>query len=320
MEETLVFRTNEGIDPHLHIWGWDVAVYLFLGGLVAGLLFFTGLTMRRSEGRAGMPASVRWGAVAAPVLLGLGMLMLFVDLTYKVHVWRFYTAFRWTSPMSWGSWILVLVFPLMGVVALVLAPEVVRAPLLRLAPLAWLASLGRRWWSVVASLSIFSGVALGIYTGVLLGASVARPLWSSAALGPLFLASGISGAAALLALIEKDHAIRSWFTRADMWALGAEIVLIGAFFVGHATSTRCHLEAVELFLGGPYTGPFWGIVVVLGVGLPFVLEWLELRGRVIASAAIPLLVLVGGIALRYVILAAGQAAGVGGDAPLNTFF
>jgi formate-dependent nitrite reductase membrane component NrfD len=320
MTETLVLRTNEGIDPHLHIWGWDVAGYLFLGGLVAGLLFLTGLAMRRAGSRAALPVSMRWGALAAPVFLGLGMGLLFLDLTYKVHVWRFYTAFIWTSPMSWGSWILLFVFPLMGLLVLVVGPQYVRALLLRIGPLSWLAARLDRAWPALATASIVSGASLGIYTGILLGASVARPLWSSAALGPLFLASGISGAAALLALMEKDHDFRAWFTRADVWALSAEIVLIGAFFVGHATSTRCHIEAIGLFLGGPYTAPFWGLVVLLGVGVPLVLEWLELRGRVIVTAVVPILVLVGGIALRYIMLVAGQEAGVGGDAPLNTFF
>ena len=43
MTETLVLRNHDGIDPQLHVWGWDVAGYLFLGGLVAGLLFFIGV-------------------------------------------------------------------------------------------------------------------------------------------------------------------------------------------------------------------------------------------------------------------------------------
>jgi len=320
MEETLVQRSNQGIDPEFFVWGWDVAGYLFLGGLVAGLLILTGLWMRRAGARSAMPASIRWGTVAAPLMLGAGMLLLFLDLDLKVHVLRFYTAFHPTSPMSWGSWILVLVFPLMAVLALVLAPDRIRALLLGCRALGRLATLGERWWGRIATIAIVAGAGLGIYTGILLGASVARPLWSSAALGPLFLASGTSGAAALLALVERDGAVRSWLARADIWALAAEILLIGAFLVGHATSTRCHIEAIGMLLGGPFTGAFWGLVVVGGVGVPILLEWLELRGRVIATAAVPLLVLAGGIALRYVILAAGQASGVGGDAPLNTFF
>ncbi len=84
-------------------------VYLFLGGLTAGMIISTTLLswrfpMRRSRW-------VRWLPFVAPVLLSVGMFALFLDLEYKLHVFRFYTTFQWTSPMSWGSWILILIYP-----------------------------------------------------------------------------------------------------------------------------------------------------------------------------------------------------------------
>ena len=36
-------RNIPNIDPSLEIWHWPISVYLFLGGLAAGLLFFAGL-------------------------------------------------------------------------------------------------------------------------------------------------------------------------------------------------------------------------------------------------------------------------------------
>ena len=40
-EEIIVSgRNNYLIDPHLHIWHWQIPLYLFLGGLVAGLMLF----------------------------------------------------------------------------------------------------------------------------------------------------------------------------------------------------------------------------------------------------------------------------------------
>ena len=42
------------------------------------------------------------------------------------------------------------------------------------------------------------GVGIGIYTGILLNTMVARPLWNSAILGPLFLFSGLSAGAAMM--------------------------------------------------------------------------------------------------------------------------
>ena len=41
--EIATTRRNPGIDPYLHVWGWEIPVYLFLGGLVAGLLILSGI-------------------------------------------------------------------------------------------------------------------------------------------------------------------------------------------------------------------------------------------------------------------------------------
>jgi len=60
----------------------------------------------------------KWPAAAyklilwAPVLISIGMLALFIDLSHKLYVWNFYLTFKIASPMSWGAWILVLVYPL----------------------------------------------------------------------------------------------------------------------------------------------------------------------------------------------------------------
>jgi formate-dependent nitrite reductase membrane component NrfD len=47
------------------------------------------------------------------------------------------------------------------------------------------------------------GIGVGIYTGVLLGVLVARPLWHTPLLAQLFLVSALSSAAALLLVAER---------------------------------------------------------------------------------------------------------------------
>ena len=42
MHELIITRNNHLVDPMLHIWGWQVPVYLFLGGLVAGMMIISG--------------------------------------------------------------------------------------------------------------------------------------------------------------------------------------------------------------------------------------------------------------------------------------
>ena len=45
MVELTTTRQNEMIDPAMHVWGWEIPVYLFLGGLVAGMMVIAGYFM-----------------------------------------------------------------------------------------------------------------------------------------------------------------------------------------------------------------------------------------------------------------------------------
>jgi len=117
MNELDVARHSRFVDPQLHVWGWEIPVYLFLGGMAAGAMILTALMAARGT----RSRAARWLPFLAPALVSVGMGALFLDLANKVHVWRFYLAFRWTSPMSWGAWILVVVYPvtiLQGLAAL----------------------------------------------------------------------------------------------------------------------------------------------------------------------------------------------------------
>ena len=40
--EVTTTRANELVDPSLHVWGWEIPVYLFLGGLVEGMMIIAG--------------------------------------------------------------------------------------------------------------------------------------------------------------------------------------------------------------------------------------------------------------------------------------
>ena len=63
MNEIDVARHSLMIDPQLHIWGWEIPVYLFLGGMAAGVMVLSSLLMVRKGDRS--PAT-RWLAFAAP--------------------------------------------------------------------------------------------------------------------------------------------------------------------------------------------------------------------------------------------------------------
>jgi formate-dependent nitrite reductase membrane component NrfD len=66
------------------------------------------------------------------------------------------------------------------------------------------------------------------------------------------------------------------------------------------------IDAAELFLGGPWTAPFWVLVVGMGLIFPAILEILEIKKYKIPVVIPALLVLAGGIMLRFIIAYAGQ--------------
>ena len=104
-------RDIPNIDPYLNIWHWQIPIYLFLGGLAAGILFFAGLFTILGKEKE-MQTTVKWATFLAPIALILGLLALFLDLKHQLYFWRLYTELRLQSPMSWGAWTLLVITPI----------------------------------------------------------------------------------------------------------------------------------------------------------------------------------------------------------------
>ena len=302
-------RSNALIDPGLHIWTWEVAMYLFLGGLTAGVMVFAAyMTLLKKDDEA--PFAATKLALLAPIVLSLGMTTLFLDLEHKLFVFRFYTAFKVLSPMSWGAWILVVIYP----VSILQILSTLRSGYPQVAPFAdrfavgkWLLDWCEAHRRQIAMVAIPFGIALGIYTGILLSAFSARPFWNSGVLGPLFLVSGLSTAAALVALVARQHSEKVLFTRIDLVLIAAELALVALFIINLASGTEQQLVALDSIMSGPYTFVFWVLFVGVGLLVPLLLELLEIRGiaRRVAIIA-PVLVLLGGYVLRQVMIDIGQ--------------
>jgi protein NrfD len=238
--------------------------------------------------------------------ISLGMLALFLDLGHKAYVWRLYLTMKPWSPMSWGSWILLLVYPVLGAAVLLDPP----ARLVRLVPSIGPLSLrlagDMRTRRALGFASMATGIGLGIYTGILLSALGARPLWSSGLLGPLFLASGLSSAAAFAHWASPEPEERRQMAWLDNLFLVVELALIGMLLIGLSSASEAHAEAAHLVLGGPFTAVFWVGVVGLGIVLPLVIQSLAVTHRIIHTPIAPILVMLGGLALRFVVVYAGQ--------------
>jgi protein NrfD len=310
LEEILVTaRSNPHIDPVMNVWGWEISVYLFLGGLAAGIMFFSALMLLLNKDEEA-PFSVNGLALLGPVVLSLGMTTLFLDLSHKLFVWRFYTTFEPTSPMSYGAWILILFYPvgILQILSTIRKGYPTVANLVSdIRPVANLLDLVERHRRLIAWLAIPIAVSLGIYTGILLSAFSARPFWNTGLLGPLFLVSGLSTGAALTALIARQHSERRLLTRIDAGLIVVELLIVALLLINLTTGTKPQLDAAAMLMGGSYTGWFWVVFVALGLLVPLALEYFEIRGSVQRIAMLaPVLVLLGGYVLRAITVDLGQ--------------
>src|SRR5207253_5396984 len=162
------------------------------------------------------------------------------------------------------------------------------------------------------------GIFLASYTGVLLSVSN-QPIWSDTwSLGGLFLASGLSGSAALITLLVRRRpeaaASDERLRRADGYFALLEMALIALFLVS-LTLAGTLGQALELpwtllwllvlaSLVPPLAGLVGGPPGVAGASVHG--GQLAARRPAVAAASVPLLVLVGVLALRAAVIFSAQ--------------
>jgi formate-dependent nitrite reductase membrane component NrfD len=282
--------------PH---WPILIDVYFFLGGLAGGA--FVIATIANLVDPLRYRPVVRAGYYLALLALLPCPVLLIVDLGIPSRFANMLLAFNPTSPMSLGAWALLGFSAMAGLAALfTLLEDLGRAPTLTRANL------------VVGLVGGFFGFFLAAYPGVLLGAS-ARPLWTHAhVLGALFLAVGASTGAAAIALALCATGARRAVSRVGAVMMVALLVQLAAVVVFvaavGASGSPGATGALSLLLAGSLSVTFWLGAVLAGLVVPLALGWLALRRESAALvAAAGVLVLIGGFAVKYAIMAAGQA-------------
>ncbi len=311
-------------------WEWPIAIDLWVAGMAGGAYFAAFLINRITRGRNELLLKIAM-FLGVPLVL-LGSLLLVVDLGEQLRAWHLFTRFRIGSPMSMGSWIL-LVYAILGVVMIALwwarsfEPEEVR-----LTVLSGLANVIRPASAAIGVLSwiaLVLAVLLMSYTGVLLSASN-EALWASTFLLPvLFVVSAIFTGTALLLLVLKTGLGRLLdilfggegepIPNEMIDAVGVAVAIVGVielvvligYIVGLVSfAPPAAVEAVGILTFGSLGFLFWGGVVLVGLVIPLVLLFTSvaarreaLVGSVLASTS---LVLLGGFFLRLVVVLAGQ--------------
>ena len=279
-------------------WEWLIILYFFFGGIAAGayaiavLIDFAGSVEDRAVSHIGY-------LVAFPLVI-LSGLLLTLDLGQPLRFWHMLVAsqtgdimFKWWSPMSVGSWAL-LIFGAFTFVSFLgeigvsgLAHLPARGPL----------------GVLFGGLGALFGLFIAGYTGVLLS-TTNQPVWAdSQLLGALFLASGASTALALLVLVvEQRHGgvgVLAHLEQADNCVMGIELVILVVFLATLGS------------LSGRFILSAWGALLILGVGVlgnvaPLVMHRFGRAAAVQTASYAALLALAGGFLLRFTIIMGGQ--------------
>ncbi len=315
--EQMITGINSITYPHVEVWNWMVAVYLFLGGLAAGLLIMSAIANLRDwpDDEKG-PHCIK-GAMYAPLILAIGMIFIFFDLERKTNMYWFFLSFQTFSPMSWGAWGISITIPLSFMYGLSTVPEAKRSNM----PFEFLKRLSRKLEPHMKKLAMINfglGIFVGVYTGILLSAMLARPLWNSSILPVLFLNSALSTGAALLIIVANKSAVKLFYTKIDIWLIFSEILVIMLFFYGQYTSTAVAKASTMPFFtfSHEYFLYFLSIMLIaILLPLALVLKLIEMkedhaetltRSTILRMNLSAIMILVGGFIIRLAFIYAGQ--------------
>lgn len=281
-------------------WGLIIACYLFLAGL-GGSAFLTSALLRKFCPQA--VNMIRFGRIIGPATVIVGLLLLIVDATAGFHnPLRFvFLLGNFGSVMTWGV-VFLAVFVVVSLLVAALDLTKHRVP-------GWLDAIG----------SIF-GLLVGIYTGLLLGACKTFPLWNNALLPVIFVVSAVSTgmASVLLAAVFKHPEefnqvglLKKFHYVFPCIELCLVIVMLIMLSVDASGAGR---ESAAKLITGEYAVAFWFVFIILGLVMPTLLEtWLlffapeefeHSKKAHAISAASDIGVLLGGFALRWLVLLA----------------
>ena len=263
------------------VWDAIIAIYLFLAGLGAGAFVLGALT---NWAKTPAPTMKKVAFIVAPVAVAVGTLMLVVDAHAGLM-----------NPLRFFGLVANLGSVLLVKKSTPKALDIVGAVL---------------------------AVCVAAYTGVLLGdAGVAFPLWNMAVLPILFIVSAASTGIAVTLLITRfvaadEAAALPWLGKAGLVLPVLELALVIALLavagMAGGAAGAAGAAAVANLVSGPYAVAFWLGFIVIGLAVPFVLEFMSHRGS--QSKALPMAgeacVLVGGFMLRYLVIMAAVAVAV----------
>jgi polysulfide reductase chain C len=297
---------------HQEVWHWQIATYLFLGGL-GGATFAIGAVLHLFEGCDRKMLSV--AVMSSIAFLVVGTVFLLADMLQPLKA-----IYALTNPRSWIFWGVVFInFYFIAAIAYIiplLDEWPLFQPIVQKIP-APILGLLERFNKLVALGGSAAGFLVAIYTGLLISAAPAINFWNTPALPLLFVISGFSTGAAfllLLSMLSSNPAapvISAKLEQLDAMLIVTELIILGAYFnFAMFLPTGARASAEFLFHSPVFIVGFFvaGLMVPLAIetwGIFFGGHSQENKPKLpmlLASS----LVLLGGFLLRIYVLKAGM--------------
>lgn len=281
------------------LFSWYIVAYLFLAGAGSGAFLIAatccmGDALRKTEASERLVLAVQGGFYAAPCLVVLAGVFLLLDVGNVQRVWAV-VAQPFQSVLSVGAWLVALLAVLSGALAVAgLVLREVPRPLL---------------WTCIAA-GWFCAAGVMSYTGLLLSDMVSIDLWHTPWLVALFVASSLSCGLAVVVGMDALVAPPSRTLPSGLWRAGVlfgclEALVLAVFVVVQLGFTETAHASCLLLLEGSLAPAFWGGVCLVGIALPLAAHGAgHLMPRRIAALVSSAGVLVGGLFLRYCVVAA----------------
>lgn len=306
---------------HEVMWGWPIALYLFLAGMSGGAMIVA-LLVKWIEGNETPPwdGLIKAGALLAlpAVVAGQGLLVL--DLGRPLSFWILLLHYQLSSVMSIGVIILLAYTPL----AALFMAIIFKHSLLEygwsswiMRPLRPLIEWFEGWGMWLEGLMAFAAVCLATYTGFLLSALAAKPLLNVPVLPLLFLLSGLSAGIAaniLLGLtlfrstVEENNL--KYLLALDLRVIPFEMFMLFLMFTGLYFHGGAYASvAGQALTVGVWAKVFWIGVFGIGLLLPVIIAITALHGHVYRLRTVlfnSTVALAGVVLLRFYVLYAGQ--------------
>ena len=291
------------------MFGWPIIGYLFLGGTGAGafLLAVCGNlldALHPTEASSRRAEALNQGFIVAPIALVAGIVLLLMDLGNPDRIWGLLSQ-PFASVLGTGAVVLGSLCALS--LAFLIYQVMARSPR----------------FAVNVGVYVVGGILAIItmsYTGLLLSRALCYDLWMTPWLVALFVASSLScGLAAILVLyvgrgsagrgLSKASGLAAFRGLALCLAL-AELAILVVFLADRLAFGGTADDSVRALLSGEFAGLFWVALVGGGFAVPAIVNVAGYDTRLArwaswATLAASTSVLIGGLALRYLVVSAG---------------